>query len=131
MNKVILMGRLTHAPEVRYTNSNEPVIVTRFTLAIQKRFKREGEPDAEFVNCVAFGKSAEFVKNYFRKGQMVSAIGRLQTRKWDKDGETRYTTEVVTEEHYFAESKKSFDNNSNNTDFTSTAETTYDELPFN
>lgn len=102
MNKVILMGRLTREPEVRYSNGAEPVAVARYTLAVNRRFKRKDEPEADFIPCVAFGKSGEFAEKYFRKGQMVAVTGRLQVRSWDKDGERRWTTEVVIEEQYFA-----------------------------
>ena len=107
MNKVILMGRLTRSPEVRYSQGAEPVAVARYTLAVNRRFKRKDEPEADFIPCVAFGKSGEFAEKYFRKGQLVAVTGRLQVRSWDKDGEKRWTTEVVIEEQYFAESKNS------------------------
>ena len=105
MNKVILMGRLTRSPEVRYSQGAEPVAVARYTLAVNRRFKRKDEPEADFISCVAFGKSGEFAEKYFRKGQLVAVTGRLQVRSWDKDGERRWTTEVIVEEQYFAESK--------------------------
>ena len=107
MNKVILMGRLTREPEVRYSNGAEPVAVARYTLAVNRRFKRKDEPEADFIPCVALGKSGEFAEKYFRKGQLVAVTGRLQVRSWDKDGERRYTTEVIIEEQYFAEGKNS------------------------
>lgn len=107
MNKVILMGRLTRDPEVRYSQSSEPVAVARYTLAVNRRFKRKDEPEADFIPCVAFGKSGEFAEKYFKKGQMVSVVGRLQVRSWeDKEGKKHWTTEVIVEEQYFAESKK-------------------------
>lgn len=107
MNKVILMGRLTRDPEMRYSQGVNPVAVARYTLAVNRRFAREGEPEADFINCVSFGKGGEFVEKFFRKGQMVSVVGRLQVRQWeDKDGTKRRSAEVVAEEHYFAESKK-------------------------
>ena len=106
MNKVILMGRLVKEPEVRYSQGAEPIAVARYTLAVNRRFKRQGEPEADFINCVAFGKTGEFAEKYFKKGQMVAVTGRLQVRSWDKDGERRYTTEVIIEEQHFAESKK-------------------------
>lgn len=110
MNKVILMGRLTRDPEVRYSQGAEPVAVARYTLAVNRRFKRQGEQDADFIGCVAFGKTGEFAEKYFRKGQMVSIVGRLQVRSWDdNEGKKRWTTEVVVEEQYFAESKASFE----------------------
>lgn len=106
MNKVILMGRLTRNPEVRYSQGTEPLAVARSTLAVNRRFKRKDEPEADFIPCVAFGKSGEFAEKYFRKGQLVAVTGRLQVRSWDKDGERRYATEVIIEEQHFAESKK-------------------------
>jgi single-strand DNA-binding protein len=112
VNKVILMGRLTRDPEVRYSNSAEPVAVARFALAVNRRFKRDGEADADFINCVAFGKTGEFVEKYFKKGQMVAVTGRLQVNKVE-DAQTkqnRYFTDVIAEEAYFAESKASFQN---------------------
>lgn len=108
MNKVILMGRLTREPEVRYSNGAEPVAVARYTLAVNRRFKRKDEPEADFIPCVALGKSGEFAEKYFRKGQLVGVIGRLQVRSWeDKEGKKHWTTEVIIEEQHFAESKNS------------------------
>ena len=110
MNKVILMGRLARDPEVRYSQGATPLAVARFSLAVNRRFKREGEPDADFIGCVAFGKQAEFVEKFFKKGQMVSVVGRLQVRSWDDgNGAKRWSTDVVVEETYFAESKSSFE----------------------
>ena len=109
MNKVVLMGRLTRSPEVRYSQGAEPLAVARYTLAVNRRMKKNGngEQEADFIPCVAFGKSGEFAEKYFRKGQMVAVTGRLQVRSGDKDGERRYTTEVIIEEQHFAESKNS------------------------
>lgn len=110
MNKVILMGRLTRDPEVRYSNSAEPVAIANYSLAVNKRFKKDGQPDADFINIVAFGQKGEFAEKYFKKGQMVAVVGSLQVRNWDdKDGNKRTTTEVVVEDQYFAESKGSSD----------------------
>lgn len=107
MNKVILMGRLTREPEVRYSNGAEPLAVAHYTLAVNRRFKRKDEQEADFIPCVAFGKSGEFAEKYFRKGQLVAVTGRLQVRSWeDNEGKKRWTTEVIVEEQYFAESKK-------------------------
>ncbi len=106
MNKVILMGRLARELEVRYSQGTEPLAIARYTLAVNRRFKRQGEPEADFINCVAFGKTGEFAEIYFKKGQMVSVVGRLQVRSWDKDGKKHWTTEVIIEEQHFAESKK-------------------------
>lgn len=108
MNKVILMGRLTREPEVRYSQGREPVAVARYTLAVNRRFKRKDEPEADFIPCVALGKSGEFAEKHFRKGQLVGVIGRLQVRSWeDKEGKKHWTTEVIIEEQHFAESKNS------------------------
>lgn len=115
MNKVILMGRLTRDPEVRYTQSDKPMAIARYSLAVEKRFKREGEPDAEYIPCVAMGKNGEFAERYLKKGQLISTVGRLQVRKWeDRNGDKRTTTEVVIEEQYFAERKNSTAAPSNN-----------------
>jgi len=106
LNKVILMGRLTRDPEVRYT-SNTNTLVCSFTLAVDRSFKREGQPDADFINIVAWSKTGEFCSKYFTKGQQVAVSGRLQTRNYDdKDGKKVYVTEVIAEEAHFAESKK-------------------------
>lgn len=106
MNKVILMGRLTRDPEVRYT-TNTNALVCSFSLAVNRRFKSEGQPDADFINIVSWGKTAEFCSKYFTKGQQVGIIGRMQTRNYDdKDGKKVYVTEVVAEEAYFADSKR-------------------------
>ena len=108
MNKVILMGGLTRSPEVRYSQGAEPVAVARYTLAVNRRFKRKDEPEADFIPCVALGKSGEFAEKHFRKGQLVGVIGRLQVRSWeDKEGKKHWTTEVIIEEQHFAESKNS------------------------
>ena len=113
MNKVILMGRLVRDPEVRYSQGNEPKAVARYTLAVNRRFKQQGQPDADFINCVSFGKAGEFTERYFKKGQMVSVVGRLQVRSWDdNEGKKRWSTDVVVEEQYFAEGKNSNAGNS-------------------
>lgn len=136
MNKVILMGRLVREPEVRYSQGAEPMAVARYTLAVNRRFKRQGEPDADFIGCVAFGKAGEFAEKYFRKGQMVSIVGRLQVRSWDdQNGQKRWSTDVVVEEQYFAESNKNTQSTSKTeniqTDFYPIDESIEDEdLPF-
>ena len=108
MNKVILLGRLVRDPEVRTTQNN--TMVVSFSLAVNRRFKQEGQPDADFINAVAWNKTAEFVAKYFTKGQQVAVVGRIQTRNYDNsEGKKVYVTEVVAEEVYFADSKK--DNN--------------------
>lgn len=107
MNKVILMGRLTRDPEVRYSQGENSTAIARFTLAVDRRFKRAGETsDADFISCVAFGKQAEFVEKYFKQGMKMVAVGRIQTGSYtNKDGQKVYTTDVVAEEIEFAESK--------------------------
>ena len=107
MNKVILMGRLTRDPEVRYTQTNN-TLVASFSLAVNRRFARQGEErQADFINIVAWSKTGEFCSKYFKKGQQVGVIGRMQTRTWDDDqGQKHYITEVVAEEAYFADSKR-------------------------
>lgn len=128
MNKVILMGRLTKDPEVRYTQTNNTQ-VTSFTLAVNRRFKKEGQPDADFINIVAWSKTAEFCSKYFKKGQQVGVIGRIQTRNWEDDqGQKHYVTEVVAEEAYFADSKKENSNETSQEEFAPIQDD--DELPF-
>ena len=107
MNKVILMGRLTRDPEVRYTQTNNTVVAS-FSLAVNRRFVRQGEErQADFINIVAWSKLGEFCSKYFKKGQQVGIIGRIQTRTWDDDqGKKHYVTEVVAEEAYFADSRR-------------------------
>jgi len=107
MNKVILMGRLTKDPEVRYTQTNN-TLVASFTIAVNRRFTRQGEErQADFLPIVAWSKLGEFCSKYFKKGQQVGIIGRIQTRSYDDaQGQKRYITEVVAEEAYFADSKR-------------------------
>ena len=112
MNKVILMGRLTRDPEVRYTQGDQAMAIARYTLAVDRRFKRDGEQSADFIQCVAFGRSGEFAEKYFHKGTKVVVEGRIQTGSYERDGQRVYTTDVVVEQQEFAESKASSDNNS-------------------
>lgn len=143
MNKVILMGRLTRDPEVRYTTTNN-TLVASFSLAVNRRFARQGEErQADFINIVAWDKTGEFCSKYFKKGMQVCVVGRIQTRNYDdKDGKRVYVTEVVAEETYFADSKRDgeaggaspfagvdapFNASSNNSDFTPVTD---DDLPF-
>ncbi|MGB4658272.1 MAG: single-stranded DNA-binding protein [Mobilitalea sp.] len=107
MNKTMLIGRLTRDPEVRYSQGENATAIARFTLAVDRRFKRAGETqDADFIGCVAFGKQAEFVEKYFKQGMKMVAVGRIQTGSYtNKDGVKVYTTDVVVEEVEFAESK--------------------------
>ena len=106
MNKAVLVGRLTRDPEVRYSQGENATAVARYTVAVDRRFKRDGEPTADFIPCVVFGRSAEFAEKYFRQGMRVSVSGRIQTGSYtNKDGVRIYTTEVIVEEQEFAESK--------------------------
>ena len=106
MNKVILMGRLTRDPEVRYSAGNNSMAVARYTLAVDRRFRRDGENNADFIGCVAFGKSAEFAEKYLRQGTKIIVTGRIQTGSYtNRDGQKVYTTDVVVEDQEFAESK--------------------------
>ncbi len=106
MNKVILMGRLTRDPEVRYSQGDNATAVARFTLAADRRIKRDNEASADYINCVSFGRSAEFAEKYFRKGTKIVVAGRIQTGSYtNKDGQKVYTTDIVIEEQDFAESK--------------------------
>lgn len=116
MNKAILMGRLTKDPEVRYSQSAEPIAVVRYTLAVNRRFKRDNEPDADFIPCVVFGRAAEFAERYLKKGMMLAISGRIQVRSWDDQatGQKRWSTEIVVEEQDFAESKASFEGRAGN-----------------
>ncbi len=110
MNKVILMGRLTRDPEVRYSQGDNSMAIARYTLAVDRRFNRNNndENSADFIGCVAFGKSGEFAEKYFRKGTKVLVTGRIQTGSYtNRDGVKVYTTDVVVEDQEFAESKNS------------------------
>ena len=106
MNKVILMGRLTRDPEVRYSAGENALAIARYTLAVDRRFKRDGEATADFINCVSFGRTAEFAEKYYHKGIRITVCGRIQTGSYtNREGVKVYTTEVVVEEQEFAESK--------------------------
>ena len=106
MNKVILMGRLTRDPEIRYSQGNDQMAIARYTLAVDRRFNRNGDQTADFINCVAFGRSAEFAEKYLHQGTKIVVTGRIQTGSYtNKDGQRVYTTDVVVEEQEFAESK--------------------------
>ncbi len=141
MNKVVLMGRLTRDPEVRYTQTNN-TLVASFSLAVNRRFARQGEErQADFINVVAWSKLGEFCSKYFKKGQQVGVIGRIQVRNWDDEqGQKHYVTEVVAEEAYFADSKReagadatSFENTFGSNVASSSPEfevTSDDDLPF-
>ena len=143
MNKAILVGRLTRDPEVRYSQGENTTAVARYTIAVERRFKRDGEPTADFIPCVVFGRSAEFVEQYFRQGMRVAISGRIQTGNYtNKDVVKVYTTELIVEEQEFAESRsersdpvqtKSPINASGSAKdgFTNIPDGIDDELPFN
>jgi len=112
MNKVILMGRLTRDPEVRYSQGASQTAVARFSVAVDRRFKREGEPDADFFNCTAFGRQAEFVERYLHKGTKIVLVGRIQNDNYtNKDGQMVYSVRVMVDEIEFAESKNAASQN--------------------
>lgn len=108
MNKVVLLGRLTRDPDIRYTQGENQMCIARYTLAVDRRYKQQGsDQDADFISCVAFGRSGEFAEKYLAKGTKIAVVGRLQTGSYtNKDGQKIFTTDVVVEEQYFAESKQ-------------------------
>lgn len=107
MNKVILMGRLTRDPEVRYSQGAQPLAIARYTLAVDRRGSKQGEQSADFINCIAFGKSGEFAEKYLHQGTKIVITGRIQTGSYtNRDGQKVYTTDVVVEEQEFTESKR-------------------------
>ena len=112
MNKVILMGRLTRDPDVRYSAGENATAVARYTLAVDRRFKRDGDATADFIGCVAFGRQAEFAEKYLRQGTKIAITGRIQTGSYtNREGQKVYTTDVVVEEQEFAESKSASEHN--------------------
>ena len=137
MNKVIIIGRFTRDPEIKYSTGENATATARFSLAVNRRFKnKEGNYDADFINCVAFGKTAEFIEKYFTKGMAIGITGRIQTGSYtNKEGQKVYTTDVVVEETEFVESKNKGtsdnapNNNANsNSDFEEVI--SEDEMPF-
>ena len=115
MNKIILMGRLTRDPEVRYSQGENSLAIARFSLAVDRRFKRQGEPDADFFNCTAFGKQAEFVEKYLKQGTKILLSGRVQNDNYtNKEGQKVYSVQIIAEEIEFAESKAASANNGAN-----------------
>lgn len=143
MNKVILMGRLTRDPEVRYSTGENSTAVARYTLAVDRRYKRDEQQDADFIGCVAFGRAGEFAERYLRKGTKIAIVGRIQTGSYtNKEGQKVYTTEVVVEEQEFAESKNASGGGGNTADggmqgstagdgFMNIPDGIDEELPFN
>ena len=141
MNKIFLLGNLTRDPEISYTQSSN-MCVARISIAINRRFKRDNEPDADFFNCTAFGKTAEFIEKYFHKGSRMSLVGRVQNDNYtNKNGEKVYSVQIIIEEVEFAEKAGNNNNNTNNDtpapppassddDFVSVPEGIQDEIPF-
>lgn len=134
MNKVVLMGRLTRDPEVRYTQGQDSLCIARYTLAVDRRQKKDNEAAADFISIVAFGKAGEFAEKYFKKGTKLVVSGRIQTGSYtNKDGQKVYTTEVVAEDQEFAESKRSENATQpteSNDGFMNLPEGIEDDLPF-
>jgi single-strand DNA-binding protein len=139
MNKVILMGNLTRDPEIRYTQGEKTMAIARFSLAINRRFSREGETNVDFFNCTAFGRQAEFVEKYFRQGSRMLLVGRVQNDNYtNKNGEKVYSVQIMADEIEFAERKQAGGNNNaepeqkqDDDDFMEIPENIESELPFN
>lgn len=135
MNKCALLGRLTREPDIRYSTGENAIAIARYTLAVDRRFKRDGEQSADFINCIVFGKGAEFAEKYLHKGTKIAVIGHIQTGSYtNKDGVKVYTTDVVIDEQEFAESKGSGNSGSvdakTDDDFMQIEDGIDDELPF-
>lgn len=140
MNKVSLTGRLTRDPDIRYSQGEKTMAIARFTLAVNRRFHKDGEQQADFINCVCFGKTAEMVEKYFRQGMKMDLTGRIQTGSYtNKDGVKVYTTDVFVEELEFGESKRASSGESsgsaspspNHDGFMNIPDGIDEELPFN
>lgn len=132
MNHVIMMGRLTRDPEIRYTNSGKTI--GSFSIAVERRFKSEGQPEADFFNCTTFGKQAEFVEKYLKKGTKIVLSGEIQNNNYkDKNGNQQYSVQIMVNELEFAESKKAQTENNAEADngFINVPEGLEEELPFN
>lgn len=135
MNKVILCGRLTRDPEVRYTQSAEPMAIARYTLAVDRKFKQDGEATADFINCIAFGKNGDFAEKYLKKGTKILVEGRWQSGNYtNKDGQKVYTNDCVVESHEFVESKAAKNSSEpimgSGDDFMNIPDTAANDLPF-
>ena len=135
MNKLILLGNLTRDPEIRYTQGENSLAIARFSLAVNRRFAKQGEPDADFFNCTAFGKQAEFVEKYFKQGSRMLLSGRVQNDNYtNKNGEKVYSVQVIAEEVEFGEKKStsgSAAQQGNADDFTNIPDGIDEGLPFN
>ena len=137
MNKVILIGRVVRDAEIRYSQGTNTTCIARYTLAVDRKFKQEGQPTADFINCIAFGKFGEFAEKYLHKGIKIAVTGRIQTGSYkNKDGNTVYTTDVVVEEQEFCESKSQSNSQpypapSNDNSWMNIPDGIEDSLPFN
>lgn len=134
MNKVELIGRLVADPDVKYSAGENPTCVARFRIAVDRRFKKDNEQTADFISCVSFGKTGEFIEKYFAKGMRIGLCGRIQTGSYEKDGQKVYTTDVVAEEVEFVESKGSSESaatTKKEDEFMVIDEGTISDLPFN
>lgn len=138
MNKVIIIGRVVRDAEIRYSQGASSTCIARYTLAVDRKFKQEGQPTADFIKCIAFGKLGEFAEKYLHKGIKIAVTGRIQTGSYkNKDGNTVYTTDVVVEEQEFCESKSSNQSQGNDRpqtssdDFMNIPDGVEDGLPFN
>lgn len=138
MNKVIIIGRVVRDAEIRYSQGASSTCIARYTLAVDRKFKQEGQPTADFIKCIAFGKLGEFAEKYLHKGVKIAVTGRIQTGSYtNKDGQKVYTTDVVVEEQEFCESKSSNQSQGNDRpqtssdDFMSIPDGVEDGLPFN
>ncbi len=143
MNKVILMGRLTRDPEVRYSQGQNSTAIAKFSLAVDRRFRRDGQPEADFFNCTCFGKQAEFVEKYLHKGTKVVVVGSVQNDNYtNKEGQQVYSVQIMVDEIEFAESKNSSESSGNTyqnaqpasgsaNDFMNIPDGVVEDLPFN
>ena len=137
MNKVILIGRVVRDADIRYSQGANTTCVARYTLAVPRKFKQEGQPNADFINCIAFGKLGEFAEKYLHKGVKIAVVGRIQTGSYtNKDGQKVYTTDVVVEEQEFCESKSQSNSQpqptpSNDNSWMNIPDGVEDSLPFN
>lgn len=132
MNKAALTGRLTKDPEIRYSQGENSTAIARFTLAVDRRLKQEGQPSADFISCVAFGKAAEFVEKYFTKGMKMELTGRIQTGSYtNQQGAKVYTTDIIAEELGFAESKREYQSAPQSDGFMDLGDGIEETLPFN
>lgn len=135
MNSAHLIGRVTKEPDIRYSQGEKSMCIARYTLAVDRKFKKDGEPTADFISCVAFGKTGEFVEKYLKKGTKIAVIGHIQTGSYtNKDGNKVYTTDVIVDEHEFVESKNASANSGAaeaEGGFMDIPEGAIDDLPFN